>query len=180
MKYFYFSIILGLAACVAAWAIGGVEAAYICALLAVLEISLSFDNAVVNAKVLADMSETWRRRFFVFGIPVAVFGMRFLFPVFIVAVAAHLGLGETFSLALNDPESYHAHLAANKSEIYAFGGAFLLLVALEFFFSPNEIHWLSWIENNFLVRRLAGVSGAASWTRRMTSTSGPACGACSS
>ncbi|MBP6086370.1 DUF475 domain-containing protein [Patescibacteria group bacterium] len=32
-------------------------------MLAVLEVSLSFDNAIINAKELDKMSKVWRRRF---------------------------------------------------------------------------------------------------------------------
>jgi hypothetical protein len=39
------------------------KAPFIVAVLGVLEVSLSFDNAVVNAKVLAGMDAVWRHRF---------------------------------------------------------------------------------------------------------------------
>ena len=54
--------------------------------LSILEISLSFDNAVVNATVLRDMDEVWQRRFLTWGILIAVFGMRIVFPIAIVAI----------------------------------------------------------------------------------------------
>ena len=71
-----------------------------------LEISLSFDNAVVNAKILETMEPVWQQRFITYGIPIAVFGMRFLFPIIIVAVAGGMGIIDTFDMAVNNPAEY--------------------------------------------------------------------------
>ena len=57
---------------------GALATVWICTMLAVLEISLSFDNAVVNAVVLKDMDPVWRQRFLTWGMLIAVFGMRIL------------------------------------------------------------------------------------------------------
>ena len=76
---------LGLAA---AFAWGGPAALVIAALLSIMEVSLSFDNAVVNAAVLRRMDPKWQQRFLTWGILIAVFGMRLVFPVLIVAIAA--------------------------------------------------------------------------------------------
>ena len=138
MKYFYSSFAISFIAVIIAFYIGGAGAAYICALLCVLEISLSFDNAVVNAKVLKDMASVWQSRFILWGIPIAVFGMRFLFPVLIVAASAHLGLWETLVLALKQPQRYHEILSENEAQIYVFGGAFLLMVFCDFFFDAQR------------------------------------------
>ena len=160
MKYFYSSFIITALGLVLAYFLGGFSAVYICFLLCVLEISLSFDNAVVNAKVLNQMSELWQRRFIVFGIPVAVFGMRFLFPLLIVAIAAKIGLFDTFFLALKDPDRYREILSEAKEEIYIFGGGFLLMVFLNFFFDKERnIFWLGFLENNALVQNLNKIQG---------------------
>lgn len=79
---------------------------WIIIVLSILEVSLSFDNAVVNATVLKDMDEVWQRRFLTWGMLIAVFGMRILFPLAIVAIAAGLGPVDTISLSLNDPVRY--------------------------------------------------------------------------
>lgn len=42
---------------------GGLSFLLIVSVLAVLEISLSFDNAIVNPNKLKDMTEVWQRRF---------------------------------------------------------------------------------------------------------------------
>ena len=70
----------------------GFACVFIASVLAILEISLSFDNAVVNAMKLEGMSEKWRHRFITWGILIAVFGMRFLFPLAVVAIFAKLWL----------------------------------------------------------------------------------------
>ncbi len=55
MRHFKSSLIVTAFGLVLALSIGGLEALYIVTLLALLEVSLSFDNAVVNAKILEDI-----------------------------------------------------------------------------------------------------------------------------
>ena len=91
---------------------------WIILILAVLEVSLSFDNAVVNASVLEDMNEVWQQRFLTWGMAIAVFGMRVIFPLAIVAVAAGLGPVEALKLSLNDPDRYEAIVSgAGKGDL---------------------------------------------------------------
>lgn len=155
MQHFRFSIYISLL-CIglaAYWGFehGGVSAMMsavsITLILAALEISLSFDNAVVNASVLKDWNAFWQRLFLTVGILIAVFGMRLLFPLLIVAFAADLGMGEVWSLALNDPKSFSTHLSSHHAEVAAFGGVFLFLVFLNFLLDHNkEVHWLGAME----------------------------------
>uniref|UniRef100_UPI002FE1BF93 DUF475 domain-containing protein n=1 Tax=Psychrobacter sp. S4(2024) TaxID=3111913 RepID=UPI002FE1BF93 len=77
----------------------------------------------------------------------AVFGMRLVFPIVIVAVTADLGMMQVIDLALNDPKEYSARLMAHHAEISAFGGIFLLLVFLNFIFDDKEVHWFDWLES---------------------------------
>lgn len=115
--------------------------------LSILEISLSFDNAVVNAAVLKDMDAVWQRRFLTWGMVIAVFGMRIVFPLAIVAVAAGLGPIEAVNLSLNDPRQYEAIVSSAHVGIAGFGGAFLAMVGLSFFFDgEKDIHWIQWVE----------------------------------
>ncbi len=115
----------------------------IATILSVMEVSLSFDNAVVNASVLKNWDEFWQKLFLGVGIIIAVFGMRLVFPLVIVAVAADLGMGEVWTLALNDPKAFSGHLTAHHAEVAAFGGMFLLLVFLNFLLDDEkEMHWL--------------------------------------
>lgn len=153
MKYFYSSFVVTFIGLIIAFYIGAWQAIYICILLSILEVSLSFDNAVVNAKVLDTMDIKWQKRFIYWGIPIAVFGMRFIFPIIIVAIAARLGIFETLNLALYYPQEYHNALEKTRYEIYAFGAGFLLMVCLQFFFDSNkDLHWLTWVEDNMLMR----------------------------
>jgi len=116
-------------------------------ILIVMEVSLSFDNAVVNASILKEWDEYWKKIFLTVGIFVAVFGMRLLFPILIVSHTADLSMMEVWNLAFNDPAKYSANLIKHHAEISAFGGMFLLLVFLSFLFdSDKEIHWLGTIE----------------------------------
>ena len=107
-----------------AYFLGGFSAVYITFLLCILEISLSFDNAVINASVLNLMSEIWRKRFILWGILIAVFGMRFLFPLLIVSISAQISIFQTLNLAIYDPQKYGEILSAHKDEIYAFLSAY--------------------------------------------------------
>ena len=120
---------------------------WIIAVLSVLEVSLSFDNAVVNASVLKGMDKIWQRRFLTWGIAFAVFGMRIVFPLAIVAIAAGLGPVETIDLSLNDPQEYERIVSSAQVGIAGFGGAFLAMVGLKFFFDrEKDIHWIRSIE----------------------------------
>ena len=125
---------------------GGPEALAICAILGVLEISLSFDNAVVNASVLQRMSPFWQKMFLTVGIAIAVFGMRLVFPLLIVGVTASLNPAEAIRLALNDGERYGELLREAHPSIAAFGGMFLLVLFLDYIFEEHEFEWLAWIE----------------------------------
>lgn len=158
MKFFNTSFILSIVGLVAAYFIGGINAAYVAFLLILLEVSLSFDNAVVNAKVLKDMDKVWQQRFITFGIPIAVFGMRLLFPLGIVALVTNMGLIETFYTALNNPIKYEHALKSAEHTIFAFGGAFLLMVFLDFFFEEKEVYWIKKIENSKMVKKFSLLS----------------------
>jgi hypothetical protein len=126
---------------------GTASLVWIVFVLSILEVSLSFDNAVVNAAVLQDMDEVWQKRFLTWGMVIAVFGMRIVFPLAIVAVAAGLGPVEAVRLSLNNPAEYEKIVSSAHVGIAGFGGAFLAMVGLSFFFDGDkEIHWIDWIE----------------------------------
>lgn len=115
--------------------------------LAVLEVSLSFDNAVVNASVLGRMTELWRRRFLTWGILVAVFGMRLVLPLAIVAIMAQVSPLSALLMAIEDPKGYAAMMLSIHETVAAFGGTFLFMVGLEYFLDhEKDEHWLHWIE----------------------------------
>ncbi|GAA4866674.1 DUF475 domain-containing protein [Pseudonocardia benzenivorans] len=151
LRIFGWSYAVTAAALVVAFVYGGVEALVLCAILGVLEISLSFDNAVVNATVLERMSAFWQRIFLTVGIVIAVFGMRLVFPLLIVGITANLNPVEAFRLALeqrpeSDPTSYAHLLNEAYPSIAAFGGMFLLMLFLDWLFAERDVRWLSWLE----------------------------------
>lgn len=131
---------------VAAGVVGGPSVAGVVAILAILEISLSFDNAVVNATVLAKMNPYWQRIFLTVGVLIAVFGMRLLFPLIVVTIAGHISPLGAIDLALHHPHEYAAKLIQAHPAIGAFGGIFLLMIFLDFLFEDQEIKWLVPIE----------------------------------
>ena len=139
--------------------IGGMATVFfICAVLAVLEISLSFDNAIVNANKLKDMTPVWQHRFLTWGIVIAVFGMRIVFPLAIVVIAADLGPIEAFLLAAREPAEYARIMNDAHLPIAAFGGTFLMMVGLTYFFDHEKnVHWIDVIEKH--MARSATIKG---------------------
>ncbi|GAB2827623.1 DUF475 domain-containing protein [Streptomyces daliensis] len=134
---------VGLACAAFFW---GWEAFALVAMLSILEISLSFDNAVVNAGVLKKMNAFWQKIFLTIGILIAVFGMRLVFPVVIVAITAKVGPIEAVQLALDKPGQYEQLVTDAHPAIAAFGGMFLLMIFLDFIFTDREHKWLAWLE----------------------------------
>jgi len=151
LKYFRMSLFLTVLGIVGGFFLGGPTGALIVGVLCVLEVSLSFDNAVVNATVLRGMDEKWRRAFLTWGMVIAVFGMRVVFPVAIVAIAGSMGPIEALTMALTDEAGYSALIQSAHHQIAAFGGAFLLMVFLKFFVDQNkEHHWIPLLEKPLL------------------------------
>jgi hypothetical protein len=131
---------------------------FICCVLAVLEISLSFDNAIVNANKLKDMTPVWQQRFLTWGILIAVFGMRIVFPLLIVVIAAGIGPIDAIILAAAQPEEYARIMHEAHLPIAAFGGTFLMMVGLTFFFNhEKDVHWVAFLESR--VAQIATIKG---------------------
>ena len=119
--------------------------------LSVLEVSLSFDNAVVNAMKLEKMSPKWQHRFLTWGIVIAVFGMRFLFPVMVVSIFAHLNIFSVINMAFNDPKQYSHYLEISHPPIITFGASFLTMLFLNYFCnSEKDVHWFKFIEKKLI------------------------------
>lgn len=156
MNYFIGSYIVTILGIIAAYFWGehvlkgaGLISIFIVMVLAVLETSLSFDNAVINAVKLEKMNEKWRRVFLTWGILIAVFGMRFLFPVLVVSLFAHINLLEVIKIALTDAHKYTHYLHQTHAPIVAFGGAFLMMLFLSYFFNEKkDVHWIKHIEKS--------------------------------
>lgn len=143
----------------------GLSALAVATILIVLEVSLSFDNAVVNAKVLNRMSQFWQTMFLTVGILIAVFGMRLVFPFIVVWATAGLNPVKAWDLAMqggsiDEPGTYAHYLHEAHPLIAAFGGMFLLLIFLDFFFDEDkEHHWLDPIERR--METLGKLEGAS-------------------
>lgn len=146
-RIFAISGTITLAALVAVYHYLGPTAAGITLVLMLIEITFSFENAIINARVLATMTRFWQQIFMTIGILIAVFGMRVIFPIVVVMLTAGLGWNEVIQLALNDPDRYAHELEAAHPSISSFGGMFLLMLALHFFFDPSrKIRWIHIIE----------------------------------
>ncbi|WP_119343753.1 DUF475 domain-containing protein [Facilibium subflavum] len=163
IKYFYSAFAVTLVGIIAAVLLEPTHKAYalyLVLILALLEISLSFDNAVVNAKVLEKMPKKWQKLFIWIGLPIAVFGMRLIFPILLVSMTTSLSFSGVFHLAINDPKAYQHALELGFPTICAFGGGFLIMVFLKFFVAEiHERHWISWLEENRFVSLLRGYPG---------------------
>jgi hypothetical protein len=146
LRTFGWSLAVTAAGLVAAFLLGGPGTMATVAILAILEISVSFDNAVVNATVLTRLSPPWQRLFLTVGLLVAVFGMRLVFPLLVVGASARMGPVEAVRLALSPGHAYEVKLQTAHPVIAAFGGMFLLLLALDFFLAEREQYWLGWLE----------------------------------
>ncbi|NKY34462.1 DUF475 domain-containing protein, partial [Nocardia speluncae] len=153
LRIFGLSLVVTVLSLGVAFLYGGPTALALCIILAILEISISFDNAVINATILEKMSEFWQKIFLTIGILIAVFGMRLLFPLVIVWVTAGLNPVQTFDLALNPPAagadyfadgspSYETLLTDAHPQIAAFGGMFLAMLFLNFILAERELTWL--------------------------------------
>lgn len=125
----------------------GLVCVFIAFVLGVLEVSLSFDNAVVNATKLKKMTPKWRHRFITWGIAIAVFGMRFLFPLLVVSIFAHINIIKVIDIALHNAQLYAHYLHQTHATIVTFGGTFLMMLFLGFFLNPKkDIDWIKPIE----------------------------------
>lgn len=143
-KYGILVLILGVAI---AGAAGGWAQAVVVSILVILEISLSFDNAVINATILRRMNAFWQKIFLTVGILIAVVGMRLIFPIAIVAATAGLGFGTVIDLIINHPEEYAHKLHEAHPSIAAFGGTFLFMIFLDFILDEaKKVHWFEVIE----------------------------------
>ncbi|MBR7834002.1 DUF475 domain-containing protein [Actinospica durhamensis] len=140
-RVFGFAHAVAVAALVGGYVVGGAQGLTVVALLGVLEVAVSFDNAIVNATILARMDRYWQRMFMTVGVVIAAIGMRLVLPLIIVAIGAHLVPWRAVDLAYSDPTRYHDLLLAAQPGIAAFGGIFLLMIAIAFFREERDVHW---------------------------------------
>lgn len=151
VRIFGWSLVVAVVGLAGAFLYGGPQGLALAAILGVLEVSLSFDNAVVNATVLQRMDAFWQRIFLTVGVLIAVFGMRLVFPFLVVGVTARLSPERALGLAMEKgdpsvPGTYGYLLHQAHPLIAAFGGMFLLMLFLRFVLEEHEVSWLTWIE----------------------------------
>ena len=166
LGHFWLSCVLTLGTLLAVLFGLGTGAALVTLVLIGIEVAFSFDNAIINAKVLEKLSHAWQQLFLTVGVVIAIIGMRLVFPIVIVMLAAHLGWNNVVNLALHHPREYADKLNEAHTAISAFGGAFLLTLTLYFFWDPDkEVHWLDRLErsvsrygNSWLPAALAAVA----------------------
>lgn len=146
-KYFGPATILTLLVVGLAFTFGNFDDAVVVMILGVLELSLSVDNAVVNATKLKTLSPAAQRWFMYYGIIIAVFFMRFAFPILVVSIVGHVGPLSTVSMAIHDPKQYSTILEQAHPMLSAFGATFLFMIFANYFINPlKEVHWLPPLE----------------------------------
>ena len=142
-----FSIFITITALFIAFFYGGLPAVITTFFLIAVEMAISFDNAIVNAKVLTKLSRFWQQIFLTVGIFIAIFVVRFLLPIVIVMFTANLSFGDVFNLAINDTEKYGQKLNDAHVIISGFGGSFLLALSVYFLLDKQrKIYWFEQIE----------------------------------
>jgi uncharacterized protein len=147
LKTFRWAFLITVVVLVLTAVLGSPNDVAIVAILGVLEISLSFDNAVVNATVLRRMDARWQRLFLTLGVVIAVFGMRLIFPLAVVAIAGHISPVSAVRLALDHPGQYAVRLKSAHPAIAAFGATFLFMIFADFMFESREVRWLRPVED---------------------------------
>lgn len=143
LKIFWLSALLTILLGVWVTARGGAVAMWLFAVLVILEVTFSFDNAVINSKILAKLSPFWQKLFLTVGIFFAVFVVRFILPIVIVMLSSGSGFMPVIDMALNKPVEYAATLHHAAPLIDAFGGTFLVMIGISYFMDRSkDIHWL--------------------------------------
>jgi len=146
-KYFGPASTLSVLVLAASFLLGGLATATVVLILGILEVSLSVDNAVVNAVKLNTLSPAAQRWFMYWGILIAVFGMRLVIPALIVCFTGGLSFVETFTLAIHNPKQYGVILEQAHPILAAFGGSFLFMIFSNFFIDREKgNHWLPPLE----------------------------------
>lgn len=149
LKYFKLDMIWAPIAIIFAYWFGGRDLAIIVStvVLAILEISLSFDNAVLNAKKLETMSHGWQMMFLTFGMIIAVGVVRFYIPLQLVATLSGVSLYEAFDMAMTNHAQFQHIIAQSHSMVAGFGAGFLGMLTITFFIdSEREDLWVRYIE----------------------------------
>lgn len=147
LSFFWVSGLLTISIGIAVLLSQGIIGLWLFLILVIMEVTFSFDNAVVNSKILSKMSPFWQKLFLTVGIFFAVFVVRFLLPIFMVMTSSGLGFNEVVNLAFNEPLQYSETLENAAPIINAFGGTFLIMIGVSYFMDlGKDIHWIRRLE----------------------------------
>jgi hypothetical protein len=73
--------------------------------------------------------------------------MRIVFPLAIVSLVAQVDPWSALVMAATKPHDYAEIMMSAHTGLAGFGGSFLLLVCLHYFFNEDkDVHWLDWLE----------------------------------
>ena len=107
--------------------------------LIVFETVSSVDNAIINADVLATMSQRARRWFLVWGLIIAVFVVRGLLPWFIVWMTTpSLGPIEALLATFSSDPAVVSAVEESAPILLIFGGMFLILLFFHWLFAEEK------------------------------------------
>lgn len=107
--------------------------------LTLFEVISSIDNAVVNADVLATMSERWRKIFINVGLIFAVFVVRGFLPLLIVWLSSPgLTIIQAFTATFSGDASVLAIIERQTPILLGGGGIFLLFLFLHWLFVEDK------------------------------------------
>jgi len=146
-RIFWFSVLVTVGVLLWAFTSLGLDGLFAALILILIEVTFSMDNAIINAKTLVKLAPIWRTMFLTVGIFIAIFGVRLVLPVVLVMITAQLDWTTVVELAIKDPSSYGHALEEAYPQIAAFGGSFLLMLALHFFLDKSrQVHWFKGFE----------------------------------
>lgn len=122
--------------------------------LVLFEVISSIDNAVVNADVLATMSEKARKWFLYYGIIIAVFVVRGLMPLLIVYLSnPGLGVAGAFTATFSSDPHVKEIIEAQKPILLAGGGVYLLYLFFHWLFVEKKEY--AFFLESFIHRKLS-------------------------
>lgn len=111
--------------------------------LCLFETISSIDNAIINAEVLATMDRWARRWFLVWGLLIAVVGIRFLLPWAIVwATVPELGPLEAVTATFSDDPAVIEAIERSAPVLLMFGGTFLVFLFFHWLFLEDKHYGL--------------------------------------
>jgi len=111
--------------------------------LALFEIIISIDNAIINAEVLSTMTEKGKKWFLFWGILIAVFLVRGLLPWLIVWISTpNLGFLGSFTASFSSDPSVIKAIQDSAPVLLVGGGTFLVFLFFHWLFLEHKNYGL--------------------------------------